>query len=313
MKSDLLKVAQAALEYIDALPKDIQLPAMPGFDRDWANGVLAQAASDDAKRPPSISRAIVFYYRNYRGEEGYRCAIPISFRFGTSEYHDRPQMLMLAFDTEKNAEREFAVCDIKSVVGECQIPARNDFDEAKGARISELLGVNNKFEERARVAGRRAKRLADALANARGAIASLEADALGGHEPSTPDEESYSFRDALLGEIDAALSAEGLTLPGKRADNHRDPMSQERIESMEAHVDEGGRLSHQNGAELLSEVVRLRILNADRAAIWRSKSKGELDWIYTDERLSPADGARNDEGFVEQPLFEGWAPTDARL
>jgi hypothetical protein len=39
---DLLKLAEAALEYIDAIPKDIALPAMPGFDRDWANDVLSR-------------------------------------------------------------------------------------------------------------------------------------------------------------------------------------------------------------------------------------------------------------------------------
>ena len=29
-----------ALEWIDAVPKDIQLPTMPGFDRDWVNGLI---------------------------------------------------------------------------------------------------------------------------------------------------------------------------------------------------------------------------------------------------------------------------------
>ena len=43
--TELLKLAQAALEYIDAIPKDVVLPAMPGFDRDWASDVLRQAAS----------------------------------------------------------------------------------------------------------------------------------------------------------------------------------------------------------------------------------------------------------------------------
>lgn len=31
---------RAALEWIDALPADLALPAMPGFDRDWVEGVL---------------------------------------------------------------------------------------------------------------------------------------------------------------------------------------------------------------------------------------------------------------------------------
>lgn len=40
---ELLTVAQAMQEYIDAIPKDIILPAMPGYDRDWSDGVLYDA------------------------------------------------------------------------------------------------------------------------------------------------------------------------------------------------------------------------------------------------------------------------------
>ncbi|WP_190320718.1 hypothetical protein [Enterobacter bugandensis] len=42
---EAVKVARAALDYIDALPPDVvaSLPAMPGFDRDWAENVLAEA------------------------------------------------------------------------------------------------------------------------------------------------------------------------------------------------------------------------------------------------------------------------------
>lgn len=35
-------------------------------------------------------------------------------------------------------------------------------------------------------------------------------------------------------------------------------MEQQYIDSMQAHVDEGGKLSHQNAVDLLAEVVRLR-------------------------------------------------------
>ncbi len=40
------KVARAALNYIDAIPAEVaaRLPAMPGFDRDWAESVLAAVA-----------------------------------------------------------------------------------------------------------------------------------------------------------------------------------------------------------------------------------------------------------------------------
>ena len=44
----LIAVATAALDWIDAVPRDIQLPAMPGFDRDWAEGVIAGYDDDES-------------------------------------------------------------------------------------------------------------------------------------------------------------------------------------------------------------------------------------------------------------------------
>lgn len=48
---DVSAVARAALQYIDALPSELvsTLPAMPGFDRDWADEVLALATSPDPR------------------------------------------------------------------------------------------------------------------------------------------------------------------------------------------------------------------------------------------------------------------------
>lgn len=37
---DLVKALKAALEWIDAVPSDTPLPAMPGFDRDDVNALL---------------------------------------------------------------------------------------------------------------------------------------------------------------------------------------------------------------------------------------------------------------------------------
>lgn len=37
---ELLELAKAALEWIDSVPSDIELPTMPGFDRDWAESVI---------------------------------------------------------------------------------------------------------------------------------------------------------------------------------------------------------------------------------------------------------------------------------
>ncbi|HFF8937689.1 hypothetical protein [Serratia marcescens] len=40
---ELLEALQAAMEWIDAVPQDVQLPTMPGFDRDWVDGIIAKA------------------------------------------------------------------------------------------------------------------------------------------------------------------------------------------------------------------------------------------------------------------------------
>lgn len=43
---ELLEALQAALEWIDAVPGDTPLPAMPGFDRDWVNEVISKATGE---------------------------------------------------------------------------------------------------------------------------------------------------------------------------------------------------------------------------------------------------------------------------
>lgn len=47
LQKSLLDALLAALEYIDALPKDLVLPAMPGFDRDWVDNILEQVKRTD--------------------------------------------------------------------------------------------------------------------------------------------------------------------------------------------------------------------------------------------------------------------------
>lgn len=40
---ELLEALQAAMEWIDAVPQDVQLPTIPGFNRDWVDGIVAKA------------------------------------------------------------------------------------------------------------------------------------------------------------------------------------------------------------------------------------------------------------------------------
>jgi len=59
----------------------------------------------------TFAKSLRFNYTNWRGEAAERWATPISVRFGTSEWHRKPQWLMRAFDHDKGEEREFALTD----------------------------------------------------------------------------------------------------------------------------------------------------------------------------------------------------------
>ena len=65
------EVARAALDYIDALPSDVvaSLPAMPGFDRDWAENALSLTAVPPAPfvvKRPKLTKADDFYTESER-------------------------------------------------------------------------------------------------------------------------------------------------------------------------------------------------------------------------------------------------------
>lgn len=49
-KASALEALYATLAWIDAVPQDTELPVMPGFDRDWVDGVvylLEQEVADE--------------------------------------------------------------------------------------------------------------------------------------------------------------------------------------------------------------------------------------------------------------------------
>lgn len=53
-------------------------------------------------------------YTNHRGRRARRRVQPISIRFGHTDWHPEDQWLLLAFDSNHKAEREFAMRDIHS-------------------------------------------------------------------------------------------------------------------------------------------------------------------------------------------------------
>lgn len=55
---------------------------------------------------------IRFRYTNWRGEVADRHIEVLGVRFGSTEWHPSPQLLLRGLDLEKMEEREFAIADI---------------------------------------------------------------------------------------------------------------------------------------------------------------------------------------------------------
>lgn len=60
-----------------------------------------------------MKNKVTFTYKNYRGETSVRLVRPIMMSFGTTGFHPEPQWLLHAWDLNKEAERTFAMKDIK--------------------------------------------------------------------------------------------------------------------------------------------------------------------------------------------------------
>ena len=58
-------------------------------------------------------KQIRILYTNWKGITSYRNIIPKSIEFKSTEWHNEEQWILNAFDIDKNAERGFALKDIK--------------------------------------------------------------------------------------------------------------------------------------------------------------------------------------------------------
>ena len=61
-----------------------------------------------------MSIAVEIDYTNWRGERSVRRVLPLSWRYGSNEWHKDQQWLMKACDLDKDEEREFAMSSIHS-------------------------------------------------------------------------------------------------------------------------------------------------------------------------------------------------------
>ena len=58
-------------------------------------------------------RIVKILYTNWKGETAYRNIIPVSIEFKSTKWHKEMQWILNAFDVDKQAERGFAIKDIK--------------------------------------------------------------------------------------------------------------------------------------------------------------------------------------------------------
>lgn len=62
-------------------------------------------------QPSDMAMPISFEYTNYRGETTIRRGLPISFRWGTTDWHKEEGYLFKMLDLDKGEIREFALKD----------------------------------------------------------------------------------------------------------------------------------------------------------------------------------------------------------
>lgn len=60
------------------------------------------------------NKIVVINYTNWKGVTALRRIIPKKIFFGSTEWHKEEQWLLEAYDIDKNANRSFAIKDIKS-------------------------------------------------------------------------------------------------------------------------------------------------------------------------------------------------------
>lgn len=72
--------------------------------------------ADEATAKIAIGMTIQFDYVNWQGVKATRKAEVQSFHYGATEYHPEEQWLMSAWDSEKQANRVFAIKDMEKIL-----------------------------------------------------------------------------------------------------------------------------------------------------------------------------------------------------
>lgn len=82
--------------------------AREGAEALFKAGLLSQPHPADERVE---GKPVELTYTNYRGETAKRTITPKRVWFGSTEWHTEPQWLLTAYDHDKQADRDFALCD----------------------------------------------------------------------------------------------------------------------------------------------------------------------------------------------------------
>lgn len=65
-----------------------------------------------------LPKPLKFFYKNWKGEYGYRTVHDPIMWYGSTQYHKEPQWMIKGYDVDKDDIRDFAVNDIVEFVRE---------------------------------------------------------------------------------------------------------------------------------------------------------------------------------------------------
>jgi hypothetical protein len=104
--------------------------------------IAALSAQPQPEAAYTLDQVVSLFYKNHRGEIALRSFVPKSVRFGSTEWHPEPQWLLLAWDADKRADREFALKDFgpqpDAVEAVKELATRERFSQAALARIRKV-------------------------------------------------------------------------------------------------------------------------------------------------------------------------------
>jgi hypothetical protein len=93
---------------MEAAPKGAAMiiAAPPAATKSGSNGQI------EGEPEMTEDREMTFMYKNWRGETSRRRVLPSMFYFGSTEWHNKPQWFLRAFDLDKREMRNFAFDEI---------------------------------------------------------------------------------------------------------------------------------------------------------------------------------------------------------